>query len=522
MKQGALSRWREPGLLLGLALLLLLPTGWLVLTSGFSGLYGQDAYAYFDYATGPLRESLRAGRPYPPFQWTPGYPLLVALLSFVLGVVPAAGQLVSLISGALVPVFTALLAQELDCARRNRFGLAFPILAGLFVALNGHLWQPSVVVMSDAAALAAVTAGIWALARYRRQPQGRWHVLAVAALAFAVFTRLAYVLVVAPAGIAAAILLNRQPRRQALRHALPAMFVAVIIWLPIARPMLASLLDSGQDMIAFANTGQIYKWNPLTALRRVHVSADGLLQYTLPNGLFYALTPARAFYFSPLIAVFILPGLWSVRQARNPVSLLFLVGWPAAVFLFHAGTPWQSFRFTLVYLPPLAILAALGVMETLDYVRECPLFRRSGSVARCRLLTLAVGLWLLVGLSWMAAGAYRYTSNFIAHAQTSLNTAQWVEEQVPADAHLVTFGLTLTLEHESKLEVHDIYFMTPEELAILLAGERPVYLFLDLDSVLSQWEGRAPATNYHWLREGPGLQEVGREGEYTLFVVTGE
>lgn len=518
MKRVALLRWRKPGLLFALALLILLPTSWLILRSGFSGLYGQDAYAYFDYATGPLRESLRAGTPYPPFQWPPGYPLLVALLSFVMGVVPAAGQLVSLLAGALVPVFTALLAREIAYLEESVFRPALPILAGVFVALNGHLWQPSVVVMSDATALAAVTAGTWALVRYGRRQQGKWLVVAAAALAFTLFTRLAYVLVIVPSGIAAVILLGRQSRRRALRHLLPAVVVAAIILLPMAWPMLTSLLDPQQDAVTFATSGQIYKWNPLTALRRIHVSADGMLQYTLPNGLFYALTPARAFYFSPLIAVFILPGLWAILRRGKPVSLLLLVGWPAAVFIFHAGTPWQSFRFTLVYLPPLAILAATGVGETLATIKGRPLFRGRASAHSSRLLTLTIGLWLLVGVGWMVTGAYRYTDSFIEQAQANLETVRWVEEQVPVDAELVTFGLTLTLQHESNLDVHEIYFMTSDELAALLADDRPVYLLLDLESVLSQWEGQAPATHYRWLRDGPGLREVGRQREYTLFI----
>lgn len=527
MKRIVYFALHTPWLLPGVALLLLLPVGCLILSNGFNGLYGQDAYAYFDYATGPLRESLRAPAPFPPFQWPPGYPLLIALLSFVVGAAPAAGQLVSLASGALAPVFTALLAKEIGV-----FGKASQIdgrpataasyvvaLAGLFVALNGHLWQPSLVVMSDATALAAGTAGMWALARYGNRRQGQWLVLAAAALAFALFTRVAYVLVLVPAGVVALILLSRQPRRQALRHALPALLVAAVILLPIAWPMLTALFDPQQGTLPFAATGQIYKWNPLTILRRVHVSADGVLRYTLPNGLFYTLTPARAFYFSPLIAVFILPGLWAALRRGKPVSLLFLVGWPAAVVLFHAGTPWQSFRFTLVYLPPLAILAAIGVGETFDFLGKRPFFQKSSSLGGLSFLTLMMGAWLLAGLVWMTIGGYRYTNNFIETAQASVETARWAADQVPPDAHLVTFGLTLTLEHESDLEVHEIFFMTPADLAALLTDKRPVYLLLDVNGVESQWVDRAPSHNYYWLRDGPGLIQIGRRGQYTLFAV---
>ena len=66
-------------LLLGLPILLV---GVAVLPR-FDGLYGQDPFAYYDYATGPLRSALLALQLPPPFTWPPGYPLLVALASFL-------------------------------------------------------------------------------------------------------------------------------------------------------------------------------------------------------------------------------------------------------------------------------------------------------------------------------------------------------------------------------------------------------------------------------------------------------
>src|SRR5690606_9210198 len=48
----------------------------------FDGLYGQDSFAYFNYALGPLRESLLRGEPPPSFFWPLGYPLVALLASF--------------------------------------------------------------------------------------------------------------------------------------------------------------------------------------------------------------------------------------------------------------------------------------------------------------------------------------------------------------------------------------------------------------------------------------------------------
>src|SRR5712691_2476644 len=79
------------------ALLLVLPAAGMAIGRGFDGLYGQDAYAYFDYATVSVRRSIVQIAPLEAFFWPPGYPLLVALASFVIGPSALAGQAVSLV-----------------------------------------------------------------------------------------------------------------------------------------------------------------------------------------------------------------------------------------------------------------------------------------------------------------------------------------------------------------------------------------------------------------------------------------
>ena len=118
--------------------------------------------------------------------------------------------------------------------------------------------------------------------------------------------------------------------------------------------------ERGTPNAAFAADLQVYRWNPLHAFRREFVTADGRLVYPWPNGLYYASLFARPLYFTPLLALFALPGLW--RVVRRPTApLLLLVGWVAVVLGFHAGAPWQNVRFALACAPPLAILIALGV-----------------------------------------------------------------------------------------------------------------------------------------------------------------
>lgn len=520
------------------SLLLLLPVLFLILRSGFDGLYGQDAFAYFDYAAGPLRRALLAGEWPPPFFWPPGYPLLVALVTFVVGPIPAAGQLVSLVAGALVPLFTVLIARELlagaewnsrSFARYGNLGYEeaesqqssqavgagkmpalhgrdlVALLAGLLVAANGQLWQSSAVVMSDTTALLAATAGVWALLRYGRGRGAGWLWLAAAAVAFAVLTRWAYALLAIPCAAYALFVLWRRPRRAALGHAAGAALLALLVLSPVIR----AAWQGGEA--GFLGNFAVYSWSPLNALRREFVTGgDGLLSYAWPNGLYYALLPAHRYYFTPLLALLLLPGLVALGSARALArrrAALLLLAWAALIYGFHAGAPYQNFRFSLAYLPPLAICAALGAGWL---VRRLP---RS----LCALLPLA----LLGGLLWMAVGGYTLTDGFIQRKTADLETVRWVEQQAELetepDAQLFTFNITFTFQRYSRLETHDLYFLTPEEMARLLAQGGPGYVLVDMENVLSQWAGRAPENNLAWLQQNVGLEPLGRHRQYTLF-----
>lgn len=494
---------RSSPLYFALSLVLLLPAVWLLAITGFRGLYGQDAYAYYNYAIGPLRHSLLALQAPPPFYWPPGYPLLVALFSLPLGITPLAGQAASLLGAALVPIFTALLAREVWPEKQIT-----PLLAGLFVALNGQLWQSAVVVMSDTVGLAAATLGVWALARYGHSGRARWLFLAAGALAYAVLNRWALALVAVVALCYALLLVRRRPRQQAAVHVLGAALITLLVLAPVLGGVVGLLTGRQTASPSFTVSLEASIWSPLNAFRRSFATGDGLLQYRLPSGLYYALAPARSFYLSPTIAAFLLPGLWEVVRRRSADSLLLLVGWAGVVYLFLAGI-WQNFRFTLTYLPPLAILAAIGAVTVAGYLRRL-------QPSRWRLVMVG---WLVLGVLWMTAGAYRLTSGFIATMQANIDIVHWATAQIPPDSHIIAFSLAQTMEHESELETHNLYVLDPAGMEALVNSGRPVYMLINVASVERQWAGRSPAENLQWLRDEAGLTTLGEIAGYTLYRV---
>jgi hypothetical protein len=498
--------------LLPLVLIVPLAAGALALRGNFDGLYGQDPYAYYNYAVGPLRQSLLRLEAPPSFYWPPGYPLLVALASFVVGTAPLAGQLVSLLCGALVPFLTALLAHEVWSVRQSSHqgaenSLFVPLVAGLVAAFHGQLWQSSTTIMSDTAGLAAATLGIWALARYGQLGTLRWLLLAAGAVAYSVLVRWPLAPLALPAAAYALVVLSRLEHRRALFHGMAAALLVGLVLGPLLFATLAGVRGPNGDGRAFGSSFEVFSWNPLNALRRDFVTLEGYYHYKLPVGLYYAIAPARSFAFTPLLAAFVLPGLYTLARSRTVQALLLLVGWAGVIYLFLAGFAYQNFRYTLAYVPPIAILIAIGF----GTAREATRGRVNGFLS----------LVLVAGLAWMAVGGVELTRDFIERKQLDLAAVRWTESQLPPDARLLTFGITLAFEHYTALETVEFYNLNADDLTRLASDGQPTFLLLELDSIEQQWRDRPPSENYHWLRDNAGLEPIGQHAPYTLFRVGG-
>jgi 4-amino-4-deoxy-L-arabinose transferase-like glycosyltransferase len=466
---------------------------------GFDGLYGQDAYGYFDYAVGPLRAALSRLDPLPPFFWPPGYPLLVALVSVLTGPQPLAGQLVSLLMGALVPVATFLLARELLPDEP-----AVPLLAGVLVGLGGQLWQSSMVVMADTTGLALATFGTYALTRYARERRLRWLLAASALLAGAILARWSYaVLALAGAGFAVRYALPKWRH-----HLLVSGTVAAAMLAPVLGPSLVRLAIGTPDEAQFAGNLQLIAWSPLHVLQRDFSTHEGEFRYALPNGLYYGLAPANLAVFGPLLAPFIAAGVWTALRDWRRWAAVLILGWTSLMFLLVAGTEQQNFRYLLTYVPPLGILLAAGLLWTLRIAS------RRHAVLHRALLGIAV-----LGSAAMLAGGVRLLDGFIDRKESDLELVRWVEAQTPTDAQLLSFGVALTFQHYSRLPTLDTYDLQPAQLPGVLGRAPANFLLIDEANVEGQWRDLGPAAILRTVRTTPGLTRIGQYGSYTLFRV---
>ena len=225
-------------------------------------------------------------------------------------------------------------------------------------------------------------------------------------------------------------------------------------------------------------------------------------------GLFYLLEPAEAWYLGPL-AVAALAGVGAVLRRPSVMRAGTLLAWPGLVMLFLAGDATQNTRFSLALLPPLAILAALGIALTVELLGRM-------SPGRARVGTLLVGASVALGMASMAAGAMRITDGFVVRQQADRAAIDELASRIPSGDRVLAFGATLALRHGG-IPAVELYDLGPPDIEALLADGRPTWLLVPADVSGPQWAEGPPGRDVAALRVGPGLTDAGRAGSWRLF-----
>jgi 4-amino-4-deoxy-L-arabinose transferase-like glycosyltransferase len=462
--------------------------------TGFDGLYGQDPFAYYQYAL-ELRLAVAAGQAPPPFFWPIGYPMLVMAASMLIGTQPLAGQLVSVVAGAAVAPLVYSLARA-NWPERYFGG----VVAGLLAATAGQLLLSSLSVMADTAALFWATLSAWLLLQYAQRLQMRWWVGAAVTLAFATLSRWVYGLLLFPWAVTA--LVVWQQAGYPWRRRLWLAAVAGLLGFGLLALHLAADLERGE--VSYAGDLQVYSWHPANALKSEVVNEDGRFQYEYSTGVFYTRPAFHPAYIFPLLTPFWLLGLWAIRRDPLPYRVL-LIGWLLMMYLFLIGVPWQNWRFPLAFFPPLLVLLALG----LDWLW----WRLIGKWRWLLLVYCAAAI--LGSMVWASHDVGRYTT----WAAERKRTAVTIANQLPPNATLLAFDLTATLQHYTAIHTLELFSLSEVELAALLLEDTAVYLLLNPGNIQNQWAGKPPERNFAWLQDHAKLTPVAVYGSLVLYQV---
>lgn len=454
----------------------------------FDGLYGQDAYANYDYGAA-LLALVRTGQPPGPFFWPLGYPLVLAASFALSGIAPLSAQGVTLLLGALLPALVYALARQLGGSTSGAF------VAALIVTICGQAVQSSIVIMSDIPALAWATASAVSLWQYRHTRQRRWLVAAALLLALAGITRWLYLGLLIPWALAACI--DLRPTRRA--DLLTAASVFALLLLP-------QLVISQNGPSPVTDHSWLTGWSPANAFQRTFLNVDGSFHYDTANAAFYSGVLTDAYFLAPVFVPLCALGLVGLLRCWRDGRALLLGGWLLLPYLFLVGIPYQNIRFMLIMLPPVAVLAGLGTDRALAVLP-----RRVG--------WLALGLLLLSAALSTGSASAGTLGRFLQAQARDAQTAAWAAARLPTGATVYTFGLTLRLRHTAPLEVIELYYETPQTLSARRAHERSAYLLINEWVIENQWRDTDLQSAVDWLRTQRGLVDLGQSGYYRLYQV---
>jgi hypothetical protein len=504
-------------------LLLPVPTvllaSWVILAWHFNGLYGQDPFAYYDFGVGPLRHALLDGAPLTPLFWPLGYPILITVSSVILGQDTTAGQVVNVAAGGASVLLIYLLGRDLllqsgaTPAVARRAGA----LGALLLGMTGRMLESSVLIMADSVALATSLLSAWALLRWlggsgeSRSGESRtragWLAVSATALAWSIVTRWGQALLAFAWLIAAVPALRaRWPRQYPWLTAACALIPAAVvlglqIWLIFAVRPEADLgpLPFAGDLTHLNGADSTWSW--LHLFQHRFITADGVRQVQVSNAVFYSTGAFLPEYLTPLFLPVVAIGMIAAVK-RYPRSLFLLLSWPAILLFFDAGLAQQNPRYILAALPPIAILAGVGMAVVWEWL---------GSRVRPPAAVLACAGLLAVAASGLAGVA---TLNRERNAD--LQVATWTTARVPAGATTLSFGITLTLQHATALHVMDLSVLSEHDLQRLMSKRKAVYVLAQVPVMTGQFAALPTGLNYRFLQTEPGLTPIGVFHGYTL------
>lgn len=459
----------------------------------FSGLYGQDSFAYYAYAQ-KLGEALNHGQTPPPFTWPIGYPFTVWLTMLVVGVRPLAAQGVSMVAGALIaPLVYGLVRQIWPAARVGA------VVAGLLTAVAGQLLISSLSAMSDTLAIFWLMVSACALARFGDSVRWRWLVLAALGLALAVVTRWIAGLAALPWALAG--LYWAWQGKLSARQVVVAGATAVAIGLVVLGLQFSGdwVRGTASHMVDL----EVYTWNLGNAFKQDFFNTDGAFHYERPIGLYYFLPLLHPSYVFPFFTPFLAIGLWAAWQKNKGMAWL-LGGWLAVIYLLLAGGTWQNWRFPVAYFPAALVLVGLGIQWVWEYGRP---------LRRVWLVLWGVGL--LGSALWGGRDVRHFTGVMVGRAEV----VAWVGEQVPATATLIAFDLTAEIQFATPLKTLELFTLRENDLADLLRTEPALFLLVNPDSMAVQWADESPGQNFRWLQAHTLLVQNGRYPPYVLYQV---
>ncbi|HEY4972070.1 MAG TPA: hypothetical protein VII41_00600, partial [Steroidobacteraceae bacterium] len=241
--------------------------------------------------------------------------------------------------------------------------------------------------------------------------------------------------------------------------------------------------------------------------------------FRLPPLVFYAEPLFHPLYLFPLLSPAVFYGAW---QLRGSPALIVLGGWIVTLAVYFIGIPQENLRFGLAMFTPVAVLAAVGLFcFPMPAPRAAPARAAGGGRSHRWAWSHVRVRWLLLTLSLAMQFAFTYRAFARLQAASASQRAaiRYLQSQLPADATVFTFELSVALDYYTRMHIVDLSAPSADGLRQIACAAAAAYLYVDPAKLESQWSNKAPGQNFHRLRDQIGLQPIGVQGNWSLYRV---
>jgi hypothetical protein len=242
-------------------------------------------------------------------------------------------------------------------------------------------------------------------------------------------------------------------------------------------------------------------WDVMNFFRSSFTTLDGTFDYRFINGIFYLSPVLHPMYLS-LFGIAFLAGFYFLVRQRKNYELLICLSWMLIFYLYLAGNPIQSLRFTMSYLPPMVIAAAAGI----GYTKLRASYRK---------LLFSAGL-----LALLLCNIY-HLNGFMEQKQNELEVVNWIGNNIPGSSGVIAFDITLAVSHYTKIKADELFYFDSSDLIEKIENAaNDIYLVLPVEKIKTQWKGQPLEQNFSLLESKYQLTGIKHINEFTIFKLT--
>lgn len=406
---------------------------WSILYFGFNfeGLYGQDSYAYAQYAE-RWKAFLLDGEHPGDYAWPLLYPILGAILSILTNTAPSLSlQLISVIALSSNSYLLYRLLNHI-----NSKGKLISTILSVLLFLSPYYFRSGFVVMSDQLASFFVLFSYFCFYRITKGDKQYIYLLFFAA-SLSIMTRYpTFILIFLPC------ILTLVNERKNWKLLLPGLALSTI-------PFLPHFLIRIDQTSEFLNHGALTTWSLQHFFMSTFETNYGTMAFTTPNVL-YILSPLLYPGFTLLGII----AMWRLAK-HNWTYFMYITGLSILFYLlFLGGIQTQNMRYFIIAFPLIFTLFSLAISAI--------------SVSKNRLL---IGSTFLLGSQLLLSG---YALSKTVSANTlEKRIAHYFNTQ--EEMVVYSFGLDVSLQHyckqQSFITLHEKEQLSPIKSTFLLANE---------------------------------------------------